>query len=701
MLGSQDYVAESLAPGTVQVASTNSGVVASTGHALQQHRKCNSEQRGQALVEMAIIGMILAFVLLGIIELVSMFSARSQVIDATRTGARVVSLNYSDNISIGRVLQTLDSHHLNTITNSQCDVPEIDIYEAAARNNQPAPVPAPTQVYLMYPGTDPYGGSCSDQLNTASGLPPFDQTTRNILAIAQQGQAPATVGVRVYYRYHFHTPVLAKAGATYNFSLTSVFPLGGDNANNFQNLAVQAAPSAPSIPAAPASISFTTPGNPSYSGLCGPPVTTIQTTGDITTTGTLSGTGTVASAPPTYSSTGSITTTTTYTGLGSITGTLTFTPTGTITTTTSFTGTGTMTVTQAITKTSGMDTSGIISGVGTETGSGGTYTGPLSTSTNFTGNGTITRSQTVTTTGSITTTGTLGGQGTVTGAVNYVNSGTIASTGTLSGQGTVTGTTTYATMGTVTNTLATNPYTGQGTMTVTTVPATTYDVPTHYTLSWPAASTTPITPGGYLLYFVHNGGTPSLVPGVYSSNPIVGSGSTIVYSGTTIAGTFVPYQPTVSAGDYWYVTSITNNVESTSPSPDTVIPITACTPVHPPADYIDPPANFQVTLPTCNVAGQYPPQLGVRISWNAVANAGGYLLYSLHNGAQTLLSGMSSSNPWTITQYPATGTEYAPNLVLGDSWVLYSVVSGVQSQSPATSSPITASQVCQAAPDNS
>src|SRR6185312_13920165 len=127
-----------------------------------------------------------------------------------------------DNVSIGRVLQALDSHHLNTTTSSQCDVTEIDIYEAAARNNQPAPVPVPTQVYLMYPGADPYGGTCSDQLNTASGYPPFDQSTRNILAIAAQGQAPATVGVRIYYRYHFHTPFLAAAGTTFNFTLTSV-----------------------------------------------------------------------------------------------------------------------------------------------------------------------------------------------------------------------------------------------------------------------------------------------------------------------------------------------------------------------------------------------------------------------------------------------------------------------------------------------
>ncbi|HEY8284276.1 MAG TPA: TadE family protein, partial [Chloroflexota bacterium] len=168
---------------------------------------------------MAFIGMILALVLLGIFEVVSMFTARSNVIDATRAGARVVSLNYADNISIARVLQALDSHGQNTIARGQCDVTEIDIYEAAARNNQPAPVPAPTQMYLMYPGTDSYGGACSSQLNTASGLPPFDQTTRNILAIAAQGQAPATVGVRVYYRYHFHTPVLAAAGATFTFTL--------------------------------------------------------------------------------------------------------------------------------------------------------------------------------------------------------------------------------------------------------------------------------------------------------------------------------------------------------------------------------------------------------------------------------------------------------------------------------------------------
>jgi hypothetical protein len=152
----------------------------------------------------------------------------------------------------------------------------------------------------------------------------------------------------------------------------------------------------------------------------------------------------------------------------------------------------------------------------------------------------------------------------VTGAVNYTTTGSIAPNGPLTGTGTVTGTTTYNVTGTVTNTITTNPYTGQGTMTVTTLPATTYDVPTHYTLSWPAASTTPITPAGYLLYFVHNGGTPSLVPGVYPSNPIVGTGATVVYSGTTIGGTFVPHQPTVSAGDYWYVTSITNNVESTT-----------------------------------------------------------------------------------------------------------------------------------------
>jgi hypothetical protein len=335
----------------------------------------------------------------------------------------------------------------------------------------------------------------------------------------------------------------------------------------------------------------------------------------------------------------------------------------------------------------------MLSGQGTISGSPGSYThtGTITWPVTLTGTGTITSNTNYWPNGTIATTGTLSGQGTETGTTTYVTNGTIATTGTLSGQGTETGTTTYNVTGSVSHT---QPFTGQGTMTVTTVPATTYDVPTGYTLSWPAASNVPVTPDGYLLYFVHNGGTPTLVPGVYPASPIVGTTYQVVPGQTPSQ----PYQPTVSSGDYWYVTSIANGIESTTKTLTAVVPASeACAPVNPPATYIPPPANFQVTLPACNAAGQYPAQLGVRLSWNPVPNASGYTLYSVHSGVQTLLSGMSPTSPWPVNQYPPSGNPYDPNLVLNDYWRVYSVFNGVESPTPAFSAPITATQVCQPA----
>ena len=235
---------------------------------------------------MAFVGMVLAIILLGIYELLSMFNSYNALVEATRDGSRIVSLNYPDTQTIDTVMQSLDKHGLNTITNGQCDISELDIYEAMDRGNcacadtyaHAAILLRPGYRYLWRQVHRPQSGYC----------PPFDQSDRNDLAIAQQGTAPATVGLRVNYTYHYKTPVLSVAGASRTFSVSTVMPLGGDDAGNFQDLAVVNPPAPPPAPGQPGPVTVTSPGMCAPSTVVSP--TVIQLTGSITTSGIISGT---------------------------------------------------------------------------------------------------------------------------------------------------------------------------------------------------------------------------------------------------------------------------------------------------------------------------------------------------------------------------------------------------------------------------
>lgn len=531
-------------------------------------------QAGQALVELAFVGMVLATLLLAIYEIVSMYNAYNAVEEATRAGVRVITLNYSDNNSIDRVVQILDGHGLNTVTGSHCNVSEIDIYEAAGRNNQAVAAPVPMQQFKLQPGTDTYGGACTTQ--PSSYYPPFDQTTRNVLAVASQGQQPATVGVRVIYTYHFHTPLLAAFGRTYTFSPSSIFPMGGDNANNFQNEPVNAPPVPPAQPNPPVSMSLSP-----------------------------------ANAFPV--------------GATVISPTITITPTGTITTT------------------------GVITGTGTITGTGvmGHYTYTYSPAS------TLWSSQPFSGTGVLTATGTTPISETFYDSYAY---------------------------GAVQPTLG-------------------------YTITWTPGATGVATPTGFLVYMVHNG-VPNLVPGVTAANPVpyVSPTYTYTYPYAGLNAVYQPYQPSLVPGDAFYVTAVNNGIESSIPAQSTWAQANlAAAPVRPPPTFTAPPANFQVTLPYC-LSGSYVPELGVRLSWDPVANASGYIVSYVHYTGltppytTTNLAGSGSSNPWSSTQYPSTGSTYAPQYFARDYWTVAAVVNGVVSQFPAQSPAVTALQAC--APEN-
>lgn len=182
-------------------------------------------RRGQATVELALVGLILALILLGIFELVLMFTTKEQLSDAARAGVRLAALAYKDTTIESRVMQVLNSHNLNGVHNGTCDLQEIEIYRANSDGSL-YPGPNSEDVYSL---TD-VGGVCTPTL-TYQGFP---VSARQV--VVGPDQAPLLVGVRITYRYYYHTPIFSALGRYYTFQYYAVLALGEDNANDFLDL---------------------------------------------------------------------------------------------------------------------------------------------------------------------------------------------------------------------------------------------------------------------------------------------------------------------------------------------------------------------------------------------------------------------------------------------------------------------------------
>src|SRR6185437_10487947 len=89
-----------------------------------------ANRKGQALVELAFVTVVLAIILLGIIELFSIYSSRNNLSDASRAGDRLASLNYGDTAINNTIMRMLGAAGLNTVHGSTCDITRIEIYDA-------------------------------------------------------------------------------------------------------------------------------------------------------------------------------------------------------------------------------------------------------------------------------------------------------------------------------------------------------------------------------------------------------------------------------------------------------------------------------------------------------------------------------------------------------------------------------------------
>ncbi|MDB5059998.1 MAG: hypothetical protein JWO59_3470 [Chloroflexi bacterium] len=258
-------------------------------------------REGQALVELALVATILAIVLFGVIELVSMFAARGDFTDATRAGVRLAALDYSDNQVVNRVLQILGGHGLNTIHNSSCDIQNILIYQANPDGSVPINRANTVDEYRM----NIVGGVCTPTLFGVQGYPP---SVREV--VVTPGTAPPNVGVQVTYRYSFRTPIFATFGTSTQFTYQTILALGESNANNFLNLPTStpvptftptATPTATSTDTATATATttrtFTPTPSPTATYNTAQPTWTPPPTATITPTPSITATPTVTATP--------------------------------------------------------------------------------------------------------------------------------------------------------------------------------------------------------------------------------------------------------------------------------------------------------------------------------------------------------------------------------------------------------------------
>lgn len=185
-----------------------------------------ASRRGQALVELALVAMILSLLLLGIIELVLLYTTRTDLTDAARTGVRNAALAYQDTTITRRTMQVMNAHGLNTAHNGVCDIQELDIYRA---NSDGSVYPGPNSVESMkYVDVN---NTCVPQL-VYPGFPLSERESTTAV-----NGIPMNVGVQILYRYYLKTPVLSAFGSYVTINARAILALGEDNANNFLNMA--------------------------------------------------------------------------------------------------------------------------------------------------------------------------------------------------------------------------------------------------------------------------------------------------------------------------------------------------------------------------------------------------------------------------------------------------------------------------------
>ena len=219
---------------------------------------------------MALVAMILSIILLGIIELVLLFTARSYLSDATRAGVRMAALSYKDTTISSRLMQVINAHGMNTAHGGVCDIQEVDIYRA----NPDGSIYAGPNSKDVYKFTYA-GGACTPTL-TYQGFPVSVR-----MAVVAPNQTPMSVGVQITYRYYLRTPVLGAFGRFLTLQDYSVLALGEDNANDLLSL-----PSSTPVP------TFTPSNTPTATAT---PSSTSTTTATVTATGTATNTGTPTS----------------------------------------------------------------------------------------------------------------------------------------------------------------------------------------------------------------------------------------------------------------------------------------------------------------------------------------------------------------------------------------------------------------------
>lgn len=322
------------------------------------------QQRGQALVELALVMVVLAILLLGIIEVVTMYNTKSYITDADRAGVRLASLAYDDLSIANSVWTVLHDHGLDvpvdhgaaSIPRYTCDVQKLEVYKAKSDGSLDTSTPNNEDVLYTTLYKDPVSGTtwCEFLIQTLAIQYPnsytahdtqdyfgFPQAVRHS-TLTMPGAAPALLGVRVTYTYHYRTPLFSRLAPTLTIVPNVVEALGGDNANDVLNL--------PTSTPVNTFTSTPTPTNtPTVTNT--PTITATPTqTGTPTNTATATSTGTQTNTPtitpsPTHCACAP-TATPTYTATPTRTGTPTITPTPTATSTITSTPTVTPSPTQ-------------------------------------------------------------------------------------------------------------------------------------------------------------------------------------------------------------------------------------------------------------------------------------------------------------------------------------------------------------------
>ncbi len=124
-------------------------------------------REGQALVEISFIPIIKTKVLLGIIEVVRIYRAKSYLIDASRAGVRLAGLAYDDLSIANTSWSVLHDHGMDSAVDNgpssnpryTCNLRRLEIYKATQTGALDPSEPNNEDVLYTTPYTDPTTGS--------------------------------------------------------------------------------------------------------------------------------------------------------------------------------------------------------------------------------------------------------------------------------------------------------------------------------------------------------------------------------------------------------------------------------------------------------------------------------------------------------------------------------------------------------------